>query len=420
MWTLVFCARIGVAAQTDSPRQPKRVTNRLTFCSGILRCQPTCIVDRKRQPKVHAHLVAALAAVIRVIAPAHTAYRSAVGGTDTPSANFIGSADLAAHAAVVHIGGGVYLTAVRQTLVTVCKVGLASTKSAGPAHAGASGIGKRSTRLATTTAVTHRGGCIGLAAVAYNLVAVTKASIAAADRAVAGRARDGAIGNRRTLLATCAAVAHAGCGIHLAAIDGTGLAGATGSRTHGADAAARRTGRIGGTDRSAGVAAVATVGQVAGAVCLTAVHLVAVAVQIGSLASQAALAQGAHADAIGTILTNIAALAAVVYVARAVDLAAIGRAGVAVLVTTTAGRSPAHAGVASCLAVRRRRALDATAAAVVHIGRSVRLAPIGSPIYAVRQRAGARRRLAGRSAAQRRTRVTGARGGFTRGKKEHK
>ncbi len=283
-----------------------------------------------------------------------------IGDAVAAAAELRRRADLAADAAVVVVGVAILLAAIGRVHVAV---EVARVAGAHAAHAG--GALRRRVRIRRTSfpaaaAVRDAGVQVGFTSIGDVSVAVVEAVVAAADAAVAGGAAGRSVGDGRTDFSACSAVASAGRGVGLAAIDRTGLARSERPRAHRRTAASRRAGRRDRAGLRTRVAAVAAVCQVARAVCLAAVAGVSVAVQEQPLAGQLALALDAGSDGICAPLTDRSAATAVHRVAEGVCFAAIRCAGIAVFVARTANRTSADSVGTGGITDGRRRTLIPT------------------------------------------------------------
>src|SRR5262249_39275611 len=115
------------------------------------------------------------------------------------------AAGVAAGAAVVDVGVRRRLAAVGGVVVAV-GASAGALQRAGAADAGRRGVRAPGTHHVARAAVPGVGGGARLAAVVGHLVAIGVASVARRDRAIAGGASGGAVGNRRACLAAGAAV----------------------------------------------------------------------------------------------------------------------------------------------------------------------------------------------------------------------
>ncbi len=137
---------------------------------------------------------------------------------------------------------------------------------------------------------------VGFAAVGDVAIAVVEAGVAAPDPAVAGCAAGRAVGNRTADLAASATVVHASGSIRLAAVHRTGFAGTETPGACGRGAATRRTRGSGRANLGADVAAIPTIPKVIGTVDFTTVAGIAVAIEVKTLAAKLALALNTDAD----------------------------------------------------------------------------------------------------------------------------
>ena len=140
------------------------------------------------------------------------------------------------------------------------------------------------------------GRDVGFAAVGDVAIAVVEVGVAAPDPAVAGCAAGRAVGNRTADLAASATVVHASGSIRLAAVHRTGFAGTETPGACGRGAATRRTRGSGRANLGADVAAVPTIPKVIGTVDFTTVAGIAVAIEVKTLAAKLALALNTDAD----------------------------------------------------------------------------------------------------------------------------